>query len=74
MKNTPTTYSVEQRDENTVIVWGPNANGEITNVMQLWFDGAFWNRIHAYGRWTTLESAVDAAIAYWSRLMEGMAR
>jgi hypothetical protein len=37
--------------------------------MTLWFDGAYWHRVHAYGAWATLEAAADAAIAHWVTLM-----
>lgn len=71
--NTPT-YSLEQRDETTAIVWGPNAAGQNTNLMTLWFDGAYWHRVHAYGAWATLEAAAEAAIVSWAILMERVAR
>jgi hypothetical protein len=68
------TYTLEQRDENTVLVWGPNADGRITSVMTLWFDGTNWNRVHGYGMWSTLQDAADAAIAHWDGLMARLAR
>ena len=69
-----TSYTIERRDETTALVWGPNANGDITSLMTLWFDGTNWNRVHGYGMWATLDAAADAAITHWNALMVRIAR